>query len=124
MTDQIRFDDGSAYERMMGVWSQLVGTAFLDWLAPPPDWRWADVGCGNGAFTELLMKRCAPADIQAIDPSEGQLAYARRRITTGKVKFHKGDAMELPFEDNSFDAAAMALVLFFVPDPARGVAEM
>jgi SAM-dependent methyltransferase len=124
MADQIRFDDGSAYERMMGVWSQLVGTAFLDWLAPPPGWRWADVGCGNGAFTELLTERCAPADIQAIDPSEGQLSYARRRITSAKVKFHKGDAMELPFEDNGFDAAVMALVLFFVPEPARGVAEM
>jgi SAM-dependent methyltransferase len=124
VTDQIRFDDGSAYERMMGVWSQLVGAAFLDWLAPPPDWRWADVGCGNGAFTELLMERCAPADIQAIDPSDGQLAYARRRITSAKVEFHKGDAMELPFEDNSFDASVMALVLFFVPEPARGVAEM
>ena len=124
MTDQIRFDDGSAYERMMGVWSRLVGTAFLDWLAAPPNWRWADVGCGNGAFTELLMERCAPADIQAIDLSDAQLSFARRRITSGKVEFHKGDAMELPFGDNSLDAAVMALVLFFVPVPARGVAEM
>ena len=31
---QIRFDDGAAYERMMGVWSQLAGEQFLDWLAP------------------------------------------------------------------------------------------
>ena len=28
----IRFDDGAAYERMMGAWSQLVGQVFLDWL--------------------------------------------------------------------------------------------
>ena len=124
MPDQIRFEDGAAYERMMGAWSQLVGTAFLDWLAPPPGWRWADVGCGNGAFTELLVERCAPAGIQAIDPSEGQLSYARGRIAPGKAEFHKGDAMELPFEDDSFDAAIMALVLFFVPEPARGVAVM
>ena len=32
--------------------------------------------------------------------------------------------MTLPFDDNSFDAAVMALVLFFVPDPKRGVSEM
>src|SRR3569623_1380638 len=29
----IRFDDGAAYERMMGVWSRLVGEVFLDWLS-------------------------------------------------------------------------------------------
>ena len=32
--------------------------------------------------------------------------------------------MALPFQDNSFDLAVMALVIFFVPDPAKGVAEM
>jgi len=31
MTDQIRFDDGAAYERYMGKWSQLAGETFLDW---------------------------------------------------------------------------------------------
>jgi hypothetical protein len=30
---QIRFDDGAAYERMMGNWSRLAGDIFLDWLA-------------------------------------------------------------------------------------------
>jgi ubiquinone/menaquinone biosynthesis C-methylase UbiE len=49
---QIRFDDGEAYERMMGTWSRLVGDIFLDWQAPRPGQRWIDVGCGNGAFTE------------------------------------------------------------------------
>ena len=29
---QIRFDDGSAYERMMGVWSRLAGDVFIEWL--------------------------------------------------------------------------------------------
>ena len=32
----IRFDDGVAYERAMGLWSRPVGEVFLDWLAPPP----------------------------------------------------------------------------------------
>ena len=32
-TDEIRFDDGAAYERYMGQWSRLVGTAFLEWVA-------------------------------------------------------------------------------------------
>ncbi len=120
----IRFDDGAAYERMMGRWSQLAGAIFLDWLAPPSGLRWIDVGCGNGAFTELLVERCAPATVHGIDPSEGQLAFARTRSAARVAQFRQGDAMAQPFPDDTFDVAVMALVIFFVPDPAKGVAEM
>jgi SAM-dependent methyltransferase len=124
VTDEIRFNDGAAYERYMGKWSQLIGERFLDWLAPESDLRWLDVGCGNGAFTEMIVERCAPAAVQGIDPSEKQLAFARTRLATRGAEFRLGDAMALPFADNAFDAAVMPLVIFFVPDPARGVAEM
>ena len=120
----IRFDDGAEYERMMGTWSRLAGEVFLDWLAPPAGLRWIDIGCGNGAFTELLVERCAPAEVQGVDPSEGQLAFARGRPAARVATFERGDAMALPFEAGRFDAAVMALVIFFVPDPAKGVAEM
>ena len=76
---QIRFDDGAAYEQVMGVWSRFAGEIFLDWLAPATGLRWLDVGCGNGAFTELIVRRCAPGEVQGIDPSEEQLAFARAR---------------------------------------------
>ena len=120
----IRFDDGAAYERGMGIWSRLAGQVFLDWLALPPGLRWIDVGCGNGAFTELLIQRCAPTEMRGIDPSEAQLAFARMRPAARGAVFLHGDAMALPFEGGRFDAAVMALVIFFVPDPARGVAEL
>ena len=121
---KIRFDDGAAYERAMGTWSRLAGEIFLDWLAPPLGLRWIDVGCGNGAFTELLVERCAPVEVQGIDPSEGQLAFARTRPASRVAKFRQGDAMALPFAADRFDAAVMALVLVFVPDPAKGIEEM
>lgn len=125
MTEQqIRFSDGAAYERMMGTWSRPVGEIFLDWLAPGPGLRWIDIGCGSGAFTELVIGRCAPAEVQGIDPSEAQLAFARTRPGARMAQFRRGDAMALPFPENRFDAAVMALVIFFVPDPAKGVAEM
>ena len=124
MTDQIRFDDGAAYERYMGKWSRLAGEVFLDWLAPEPGLRWLDVGCGNGAFTEMIVERCAPLDIEGIDPSEAQIAYARSRPALRAARFRQADAMALPFPDDTFDVAVMPLVIFFVPDPARGVAEM
>ena len=121
---QIRFDDGAAYEDFMGTWSRLVGEDFLRWLAPPADRRWADVGCGNGAFTELLLERCAPTQVEGIDPSDGQIVYARERLANRPASFQIGDATALPWADATFDAAVMALVIFFVPDPAKGVAEM
>src|SRR5262245_17128133 len=120
----IRFEDGAAYERMMGVWSQLAGQVFLDWLRPAPGLQWVDVGCGNGAFTELIVERCAPVEVQGIDPSEAQLAFARTRPASLVAEFRQGDAMALPFPADRFDAAVMALVLVFVPEPAKGVAEM
>ncbi|HIV70408.1 MAG TPA: class I SAM-dependent methyltransferase [Candidatus Aquabacterium excrementipullorum] len=126
MTDQtIRFEDGASYEQMMGRWSLLVGERFLDWINPPKQASWVDVGCGNGAFTELIVQRCAPSSVHAIDPSEAQLAYARQRLQAdAPVTWVQGDALHVPVPDASRDVAVMALVLFFVPDAAKGVAEM
>jgi ubiquinone/menaquinone biosynthesis C-methylase UbiE len=121
---QIRFDDGLSYERYMGDWSPGVGSVFHDWLAAPAGLKWIDVGCGNGAFTELLVERCAPTLVNGIDPSEAQIDFARKRPAARRAKFDRGDAMALPFPGDAFDAAIMALVIFFVPDPAKGVAEM
>jgi SAM-dependent methyltransferase len=124
MTSTIRFDDGAAYERYMGKWSQLAGDAFLRWLSPPPQLRWLDVGCGNGAFTEMLVERCAPASVHGLDPSAEQLAYARTRPLLRDAVFRPGDAMDLPFPAATFDAAVMPLVIFFLTTPATGVSEM
>lgn len=124
MSGSISFEDGTAYDRGMGVWSQLVGNSFLDWLAAEPGQRWLDVGCGSGAFTELIIARCTPAAIDGIDPAAGQLDFARRRPGTAAARFHQGEAHALPFANDSVDLAVMALVIFFLPDPAAGLAEL
>jgi SAM-dependent methyltransferase len=119
----ICFEDGEAYERAMSPWSRLAGEAFLAWLAPSPRLQWLDVGCGTGAFAGLISERCDPNEISGVDRSEGQLAFARMRLGASGT-FLRGDAMALPFGQHRFDAAVMALVIFFIPDPAKGVAEM
>ena len=121
---RIRFDDGEAYERFMGKWSRLAGDVFLDWLKPKHGLCWLDVGCGNGAFTELLINRVDPREVRGVDPSEGQLAFARKRLAGRNATFHQGVATQLPFADESFDAVVMALVLFFVPEPEKGLQEI
>ena len=118
------FADGKAYERLMGRWSRLAGEKFLDWLHAPKNLKWLDVGCGNGAFIEMLIAKCAPAAVIGVDPSEGQLAYARGRAGTRGAEFRVADAQALPFPDKSFDAASMALVIVFIPDPAKAAREL
>lgn len=118
------FDDGAAYELMMGRWSALVARPFLDWLALPAGLAWLDDGCGNGSFTASLVAHQRPATVVGVDPSPAQLSYARQRVAHAGVCFREGDAQALPLPDASVDAAVMALVLFFVPDPVQGVREM
>ena len=42
MSDQIQFQEGAAYEKMMGVWSRSVGEVFIEWVDPP-----ANALCGR-----------------------------------------------------------------------------
>src|SRR3954469_24901803 len=100
-TSEIRFADGDAYERYMGEWSQLAGETFLKWLAAGTGLRWLDVGCGNGAFTEMIVEQCAPVSVQGIDPSEQQLAYARTRSASTIKSFCRGSALALPFKKDA-----------------------
>ncbi len=121
-SEPIRFTDGAGYDRFMGVWSRLAGQDFLGWIAPSHGQRWLDVGCGNGAFTQLIAQQSEPLSLVGIDPSEAQLAFARQHPLLQSVEFVIADAMALPFPDAAFDLAVMPLVIFFVPDPAQGVA--
>src|SRR4029077_21232795 len=101
----------------MGRWSRGAGEVFLEWLAPAPGACWLDVGCGTGSFTELIVDRCAPSAVSAIDPERAQIDHASNRPVGQQVQFRVGDAQALPFAGRSFDVVASALVLNFVPDP-------
>jgi SAM-dependent methyltransferase len=118
------FDDGAAYELMMGRWSALVAKPFLDWLAQPEGLAWLDDGCGNGSFTESLVLHQRPRSVVAVDPAPAQLAFARQRPGLAAVRLIGGDAQALPLPDACVDAAVMALVLFFLPDPVQGLREL
>jgi SAM-dependent methyltransferase len=118
------FDDGAAYDRFMGRWSRAVGPAFLAWMAAPSRARWLDVGCGSGAFTELILDTGAPVAVTGVDPAAGQIDYVRRGPLASRAQFQLADAMALPLPDAAFDVVASAFVINFIPDRPRALAEM
>lgn len=115
---------GDRYEPYVGRWSRLVAREFLAWLALPAGLRWLDVGCGTGALAQTILERAAPREVTGADPSEGYVAYARGSVGDTRTTFRVADAQALPFADAGFDAVVSALVLNFIPDPARALSEM
>jgi SAM-dependent methyltransferase len=115
---------GDAYEPFVGRWSRLVGRAFIDWLAEPPELCWIDVGCGTGILSEMILEHGLAGRIVGVDSSEAFIAHARRKEMDRRVSFRRAASEQLPFGAGEFDVAASGLVLNFLPDPAKGVAEM
>ncbi len=115
---------GDAYEPYVGRWSRQVARDFVAWLALPPGGRWLDVGCGTGALVQTILDDAAPANVEGVDASAGFVAYTRAQVTDARATFSVGDAQALAMDAGSFDAAVSGLVLNFVPEPARMVAEM
>lgn len=109
-----------AYDRFMGRYSALLAPVFADFAGVRARERVLDVGCGPGALTSELLRR--GVTVSAVDPSEQFVAAARERHPDIDVR--RAGAEELPFDDGEFDAALAQLVVHFMSDPVRGLAEM
>jgi ubiquinone/menaquinone biosynthesis C-methylase UbiE len=84
--------------------------------------RVIDVGGGPGALTTELVRRLGPDAVAAADPSEPFVEAARERHPGVDVRL--AAAEDLPFDNDSFDAALAQLVVHFMADPIAGLAEM
>jgi SAM-dependent methyltransferase len=113
---------GDSYDRFMGRYSQLLAPLFADFCTVEEGQRLLDVGCGPGAFTAVALDRLGPGAVVAVDPSPSFVAACRERHPDVDVR--QGAAEALPVEDAGFDRAVAQLVLHFVSDPPRSVAEM
>ena len=118
------WENAESLERYVGRWSRLVAREFVAWLQVPPGSRWLDVGCGSGALTETVLAEAEPESIEGVDTSEAFVAYAASRVTDPRASFAVADAQALDRPDAAYDAVSSSLVLNFLPDPARGAAEM
>lgn len=84
-----------------------------------------DIACGPG--TLALAAAPSVANIQAVDFSKSMLEWLHKHIDQNdisNIESHCGDAQQLPFEDNRFDAAFSMFGLMFFPDRAKGYAEI
>lgn len=81
-----------------------------------------DIGCGAGFLSNYLAKQ--QFRVAGLDASAGSLAVATRFDTTGSVKYLTGDALALPFADESFDAACAMDFLEHVEDPGAVIQEV
>ena len=87
--------------------------------------RILDVGTGTGAGARVLARRFPDAQIVGVDLSQAMLDQARRNTAaelSDRVRYERGDASALPFDDASFDLAAHANMIPFFDEVARVVA--
>ncbi len=88
----------------------------------PRDWTVVDIGCGTGLMTAELARHVR--QVIGVDNAEAMLDAARHRTAElPNVELRHGDAEALPLDDTTADAAMMALVLTYLPDPMPALCE-
>ena len=87
-----------------------------------------EIGPGPGVGVELAATRASRGRVVGVDPSETMLAMAHRRnrayIESGRVELRLGTVDDLPFDDDTFDAAMAINCLHLWPDSVRGLKEL
>jgi SAM-dependent methyltransferase len=78
-----------------------------------------DLGCGVGALLSHIRGAAPDALVVGLDRTEAMVALAPRRFA-----LVVGDAASLPLGDDSLDAVTMAFMLFHLPEPSDGLAEV
>lgn len=116
--------DGDGYELQMGRWSRRLAEPFLDFVGTADGERVLDLGCGTGCLASALVQRCRVTQVRGVDFAPAYIEYARRNQPDPRIAFEVGDACALTYPDHSFDRVLALLLLHFVPNPERAIAEM
>lgn len=118
------FAASAGYERFMGRWSRLLAPKMVAFSGIKDGDRVLDVGAGTGSFGSTVEASMPSSQIVGIDPSAGFIAHAQKNAKSARARYEVGDAQALKFKDASFDNTAALLVMNFVPDHNKAIAEM
>jgi len=122
----------SYFEAVAGDWERIRKSYFDDRVTSlaiekllPRDLTLVDVGCGTGSLTFELARFART--VIGVDLSNEMLRRARavaKERAVRNVEFRHGDALKLPLDSRSVDAAFCVMVLHFLPDPQHAVEEL
>ena len=76
----------------------------------------ADIACGTGILSDRIERELKPGEIYGVDMSDGMLEQARAR--SNRVKWLRGPAEQLPFDDETLDAVVTTSAFHFFDQPA------
>ncbi|MEM9708749.1 MAG: bifunctional demethylmenaquinone methyltransferase/2-methoxy-6-polyprenyl-1,4-benzoquinol methylase UbiE [Pseudomonadota bacterium] len=121
----------SKYDLMNDLMSagvhRLWKDAMMDWLAPRPGQRLLDMAGGTGDIAFRFLKRAPGATAVVSDLTEEMLSEGARRAEAenyaGAIEWVVGDAMALPFEDQSFDVYTISFGIRNVTRPQDALSE-
>tara|TARA_R100000935_G_scaffold27389_1_gene47590 strand:+ start:3528 stop:4277 length:750 start_codon:yes stop_codon:yes gene_type:complete len=121
----------SKYDIMNDVMSggvhRIWKDAMMDWLAPRPGQRLLDVAGGTGDISFRFLKRAGSGHSTVLDITESMLVEGRKRAEAesmhDQLDWVVGDAMALPFPDNTFDVYTISFGIRNVTRPQEALNE-
>jgi ubiquinone/menaquinone biosynthesis C-methylase UbiE len=114
------------YERCLGpAWFAAYARDLAQSVPADPSGTVLEIACGTGILTHLLRERLVAATrLVATDISKAMLEYARARPGSPPgIEWAEADAMNLPYADGEFAAAACGFGVMFMPDRAAMLRE-
>jgi ubiquinone/menaquinone biosynthesis C-methylase UbiE len=118
------------YDREAGVWARYVAKSFVSVVE-----RWGvssgrvlDVGTGTGMLAIEFAKGIPTVEVVGLDLSDVALELARdnaqKSRASSRVSFERGDAEDMPFEDDTFDLVISGNTLHLLKNPVRMLNEI